>query len=134
MKIISLIATTVILIFALFTSNSLAKKSYYKCVFDKGTTTNFDSTPNGKSIKDTLNIVFENLDYNQKLGRMVSANGSGEVAIIANKTINFLELTSTGNMTLTTIFQDPKSKYNAVHSRHMDIFGAIVSQYYGVCS
>lgn len=134
MKITSLVFTTLILIFTLFSSNSFAKKSYYKCIFDKGTTTNFDSTPNGKSTKDTLNIVFENLDYNQKLGRMVSSNGSGEVAIIANKTINFIELTSSGNMTLTTIFQDPKSKYNAVHSRHMDIFGAIVTQYYGVCN
>lgn len=134
MKITSLAFTTLILIFTLFSSNSFAKKNYYKCIFDKGTTTNFDSTPNGKSTKDSLNIVFENLDYNQKLGRMVSSNGSGEVAIIANKTINFIELTSSGNMTLTTIFQDPKSKYNAVHSRHMDIFGAIVTQYYGVCN
>jgi len=125
---------TFISIFTLLTKNSSAKQLYYKCVFDKGATTNFDNAPNAKSVKDTLNIVFEDINYNQGKARQVGVNGSQEVLVHALTTINFMEVTGSGNMTFTTIFQNPKSRYNAVHSRHMDVFGPVVSQYYGICN
>ena len=125
---------TFISIFTLLTKNSSAKQLYYKWVFDKGATTNFDNAPNAKSVKDTLNIVFEDINYNQGKARQVGVNGSQEVLVHALTTINFMEVTGSGNMTFTTIFPNPKSRYNAVHSRHMDISGPIVSQYYGICN
>jgi len=125
---------TLISIFTLLAKNSSAKQLYYKCVFDKGATTNFDNAPNAKSVKDTLNIVFEDINYQEEKARQVSSNGSAEVLVYARTTVNFMEVTGSGNMTFTTIFPNPKSRYNAVHSRHMDIFGPVVSQYYGICN
>ena len=120
--------------FTLLTSSSFAQQTYYKCIFDKGSTTNFDRSPSAKSVSDKLNIVFENINYSKGIARQVGENGSAEVSVVGGNTINFFERTGSGNFTFTTIFRNSKSSYNAVHSRHIDLFGAIVSQYYGICN
>jgi len=91
-------------------------------------------TPSPEKIKVPLKLVFEDLDYNNNSGRMVGENGSAEVGLITTSNINIIEVTPSGNMTVTTIFLNPKNTYNAVHSRHIDMFGAVVSQYYGICN
>ena len=125
----------VLTLFTVFLPNkSFANQSYYKCVFDRGSSSDFDNTPNPKKIKVPLKLVFEDLDYNNATGRIVGDAGSTKVNVIKTNNINILEVTPIGNMTVTTIFLNPKNTYNAVHSRHIDSFGAIVSQYYGICN
>ena len=124
-----------VILFSFVLSNkSFAYLSYYKCVFDRGSSSDFDNTPSPEKIKVPLKLVFEDLDYNNNSGRMVGENGSAEIGLITTGNINIIEVTPSGNMTVTTIFLNPKNTYNAVHSRHIDMFGAVVSQYYGICN
>jgi|TARA_B110000967_G_C18471813_1_gene357768 hypothetical protein len=51
--------------------------------------------------------------------------------------INIIEVTGTGNITLTTIFNGLPNKEGlipVVNSRHTNMMGAFVSQYLGLCS
>ena len=72
------------------------------------------------------------LDSETEKAYMLGNVGTEEVSIIPNKdALNFIEVTATGNVMLTTIIW--KGGFS-IHSRHSIIFEvALPSQYYGHC-
>lgn len=75
-----------------------------------------------------LNLV---TDTNAKKSYMIGSNGSSEVhAIPNNNGVSFLEITSTGNVMVTSV----NNSGEAIHSRNTMMNNEIIpSQYYGKC-
>lgn len=98
-----------------------AKNITYKCEFKNN---------NGG---DTLSITFIEDDVAKK-SYMTGNAGTEEVFPVATPIQKaFIEVTSAGNITVTTIFTSKKIFGEAVHSRHMDVVGNASSQYFGTC-
>ena len=110
-----------------------------RCNFTDGVSTNFDS---GKPILGGggkfPDIVFDQINVAKGTGRFIGNAGAVDVNVFrGSESINIFESTPVGNMNLTTIFNDLPTKdgyFPVVHSRHLNMMGAFVSQYVGLCS
>jgi len=99
----------------------------YKCTYMK-----YSSIDGLKKVDSKFELNFL-LDPKSGKAYITGNSGSEEVNIILNKLgkgISFLEITGSGNVSVTTIDSDG----NSAHSRNMIISRKLIpSQYYGIC-
>lgn len=87
-----------------------------------------------------MEIVFDQIDKKNGTARMIGNNGAENViAIDGRDSVHLVEITASGNMNITTIFQQRDARRNSfagVHSRHVTLMsgGPLPSQYVGLCS
>ncbi len=76
------------------------------------------------------------VDTDTKKAYMLGDNGSTPVeCLVTSSQIFFVEKTSTGNITTTSLFMQDDGGCVVIHSRHMEVLGGILaSQYYGTCT
>ena len=83
-------------------------------------------------------ITFDQIDLEQNTAQLIGNAGSVPVHVINTpEMLSFLEITPSGNQILTSVFiLSPleSGKYPVVTSRHINVLGPIVSQYYGSCT
>jgi hypothetical protein len=89
--------------------------------------------------RDTLpETTYAALDFKNSRAQMIGRGGAGTVVLIAgSEALHFVELTPTGNQTVTTVFlgTSKRGSYPAIHSRHMNLIGQpSVSQFRGYCA
>jgi hypothetical protein len=84
---------------------------------------------------DSMQLTFAGIDIKRKAAQLIGNAGASDVTLLrGDNSFHFVESTATGNMAITTVFHPTKGgKIFAVHSRHMNLSGPIVSQYYGWC-
>lgn len=92
----------------------------------------------GNRSKDDLTLTIRDLDRNAGTATVVGNNGSERVRYrSASDQMQFVETTTTGNLTATTVFAPPESgkPMPVVHSRHIKLApGNIsISQFAGEC-
>lgn len=75
------------------------------------------------------------IDTSNSKAYMVGNNTTVEVSYLSSsRSLSFIESTPSGNLTTTTIFIDDDGECTAVHSRHIELMGAVLaSQFYGIC-
>lgn len=111
-----------ILVIALFSTPVFATTTF---------TCNFNVFADNEGLhEEELSLTFL-IDADAEKAYMIGNNGSSEVAhIYRGDGRSFIEITTTGNVMVTTITPDMK----AVHSRNSVMFGMLMpSQFYGVC-
>jgi len=113
----------------------------FRCNFTDGQITNFDSgVPTTKHESKFTELVYDQIDTVKKSARLIGNVGVAEVQVVeGSQLMHLVEITSSGNLNLTTIFFTDKSKlsgtYPVVHSRHLktSASGPLPSQYIGLC-
>lgn len=83
-------------------------------------------------------LIFDSINANQGTAKMIGNQGAEDVSVLFTSSgITFVEETSLGNLTFTTVFHQKPIGFNefaVIHSRHIDMLGVIIpSQYYGTC-
>ena len=75
------------------------------------------------------------VDTTTKKAYMVGNNSTVDVAFkVSPHSLSFIEPVPSGNLTATTVFVDNEGRCTAIHSRHMELMGAVLaSQFYGIC-
>lgn len=120
-------------------SDILFNSKTLKCEFTLGLTVDWDKgKPVYSESNSKMSFYFSGIDPNNETATMIGNGGSAEVVTFVNRSkgITFLEITPTGNLNLTTVFNallDGTNKYIAVHSRHVKIVAPLPSQYHGTC-
>ena len=113
----------------------------FRCNFTDGQITNFDSgAPSTKHESKFSELVFDQIDTTKKTARLIGNVGVAQVQVVeGNQVIHLVEITSSSNLNLTSIFFTDKSKLNGafpvVHSRHLktSFSSPLPSQYVGLC-
>lgn len=113
----------------------------FRCNFTDGQITNFDSgAPSTKHESKFAELVFDQIDTNKKTARLIGNVGVAQVQVVeGNQVIHLVEITSSGNLNITSIFFTDRSKLNGafpvVHSRHLktSFSSPLPSQYVGLC-
>lgn len=110
-----------------------------RCTFGPGASADWES---GKPFvkKDTFDTVlqFDAIDLKSKKARLIGNQGASDVAALGTPTgITFIEETSFGNLSITTVFSNYAKgtrDFVVVHSRHIGGLGSpLPSQYHGMC-
>ncbi|MBL0338859.1 MAG: hypothetical protein IPP67_06780 [Rhodospirillaceae bacterium] len=116
-----------------------------RCTFNiPGISAGWDSNGEFKSTKSDFStkpqdavIIFDNINQDKMTARMVGNNGASDVYVLSTeKSLSFLEITSSGNPILTTLFLSASLSdhtFPAVMSRHISIIQPVISQFYGTC-
>jgi hypothetical protein len=84
-------------------------------------------------------VIFDQINVKAGTARIISNNGAGSLtAILGDDSVHLLEITGSGNMNITTIYNPVNPKLNrnypVVHSRHVQTgAGPYPSQYIGTC-
>ena len=131
--IIYLMIKFIILSLILMTSNLFAEETSFKCEYEYGYGTSVES---GNFKSEIDNASNESLDAiytvnaSEGTAKIISSFESSALSIPGPSSIHIIEITDRGNMNTTTIFLP---SLEAVHSRHVDLLGMFVSQYYGKC-
>jgi hypothetical protein len=83
--------------------------------------------------KEKLSLIYDSIDVPQRSARLIGNAGATDVYVfLTDEGLHFLEITASGNVTLTTAFKS--SGRPAAHSRHVNLdSGPVVSQYHGHC-
>ena len=113
----------------------------FRCNFTDGQITNFDSgAPSTKHESKFAELVFDQIDTTKKTARLIGNVGVAQVQVVeGNQVIHLVEITSSSNLNLTSIFFTDKSKqsgaFPVVHSRHLKTSPSspLPSQYIGLC-
>jgi hypothetical protein len=110
----------------------------FRCNFSDGVSTNFDKGhPQQADGGNFTAILFDQINEETGTGRLIGNAGAVNVLVLSGyQAINIIESTQGGNMTITTIFNGLPTKdglFPVVHSRHLNMVGAFVSQYVGLC-
>jgi len=109
----------------------------FSCNFESGLFTSFENGAPESEPSGELSFVFASVDLEKGSAQMVGNNGAADVFLLAgSRTLHFLEQTPTGNLNVTTIYQDRSDNGHliAVHSRHVGVEGdPWMSQYWGTC-
>ena len=110
-----------------------------RCTFGPGASADWES---GKSFvkEDKFDAVlqFDVIDLKTKKARLIGNQGASDVAALVTPAgVTFIEETSFGNLSITTVFSDyAKGTHDfvVVHSRHIGGLGSpLPSQYHGTC-
>ena len=112
----------------------------FRCNFTDGQITNFDTgAPTTKHDSKFTELVYDQIDTVKKSARLIGNVGVAEVQVVeGSQLLHLVEITSSGNLNLTTIFFTDKSKlsgtYPVVNSRHLktSASGPLPSQYIGL--
>lgn len=109
-----------------------------RCEFPVGVATDWDSgSPIGE--KTSLNgpLVFDSIDHKANSARLIGNVGASDLLLLATvDSLTFIEVTSTGNVNVTTVFSYYAKRtrdFIVVHSRHVSIVQPFPSQYHGTC-
>lgn len=119
--------------------SELAAAKTLRCTFPTG---NFGAWDEGKfstgKTTDTMTSVFHSIDRGEGTARLIGNVGAEDVMVVG---LNFVEVTTSGNMNITTVFPIqvqsktgkgglPKRGFAAVLSRHFYGFdNAVPTQY-----
>ncbi len=120
------------LLLAAFAGQAHAAPRSIKCEFNDGVFRSWSETT--KLVRDGLSLVFDSINANKGTARLIGNAGTADVMVAASTGhINFIEMTGSGNMNLTSVYVF-KSEMRAVHSRHVgSAERPMFSQYYGTC-
>lgn len=129
------------LIIILLSSVVQAQTLSVRCKFVEGQVTNFEGgSPETVRKNDFSDMVFDQIDLSTNTARLIGNIGTETVrAIKGLDSVHLIEVTSSGNINITTIFflAAVKAPFNlpVVHSRHVNILGKpLPSQYVGLCT
>ena len=116
----------------------MADSLSFNCKFSDGISTNFDSgSPKSKDGGNFPDTIYDQINPKEGTGRLIGNVGAVDVMVLQGyQSVNIVEITPVGNMTFTTIFNGLPNKdglFPVVHSRHLNMMGAFVSQYVGLC-
>ena len=116
----------------------MADSLSFNCNFSDGISTNFDSgSPKSKDGGNFPDTIYDQINPKEGTGRFIGNAGAVDVMVHQGyQSLNIVEITPVGNMTVTTIFNGLPNKddlFPVVHSRHPNMMGAFVSQYVGLC-
>lgn len=122
-------------------SNDLMNATSYECKYDIGSTPNIENGRFKTEIKnnETMKISFDSINHKTSTAIINGNNGQEKVMIVTrddNKAISFIEITYTGNIIVTTIYNTKNNHNNffSSHSRNISLGGhPIPSQWYGSC-
>jgi hypothetical protein len=117
----------------------MADSFSFNCKFSDGIATNFDTgSPESQDGGNFTDIIYDQISPKEGTGRIIGNAGAEDVMVHQGyQSVNIIEITPVGNMTLTTIFNGLPNKdglFPVVHSRHPNMMGAFVSQFVGLCS
>jgi hypothetical protein len=90
-----------------------------------------------KVLNEKLDLTFAGLNPQQGKAQLIGNAGASDLRFWKGAwTWNFVEVTDTGNVTTTTVFDASNGKdFPAVHSRHTSVVGEpLPSQYRGICA
>jgi hypothetical protein len=108
------------------------------CQFPQGVLSNFEKIWSSKSLSENFQLIIAAIDRAGGKAQLIGNAGAADLIVVDGGTVlNFLEITPTGNSTLTSVFlkRTPDDKFPAVHARHMSMIGnAVVSNYRGLCT
>ncbi len=126
-------------------ANELVAVKTLRCSFDVGFTAEYNDKLKVKNVEkdqkpfSDTDIVYDSIDPKSGTARVIGRIGTETVAILlGDKVIHFLEITETGNLVATSVFQIENAKaYPVIMSRHIgSILGddsPIISQNFGTC-
>jgi hypothetical protein len=109
-----------------------------KCLFERGafSTVNPKNGFASEPTNNKMELTFAALNPTQGTAQLVGNVGASNVSLIDGAAgISFVEVTPTGNITLTTVYTtEVNGRFVAVHSRHMGAADRpMVSQIFGSC-
>jgi hypothetical protein len=116
--------------------------SKVKCSFGSGILTEFDSGEARSIIQtsgDLNDLVFDQINSDSNKAKRIGNSGAVDVTVFrGTETVNFLETTASGNLTLTAIYRmenlSSRGFAFAVHTRHFAVGNHFIpSQYWGSC-
>ncbi|MBC7625278.1 MAG: hypothetical protein H7232_18075 [Aeromicrobium sp.] len=86
---------------------------------------------------DKFQLLYDAIDARAGTARLIGNLGASEVKVIERAgRLTFIEVTASGNVTLTTVYRTgAAAPYPAIHSRHVGLLTEPWgSQMYGTCS
>lgn len=93
--------------------------------------------PTARISRDSLELIFDQVDVAKGTGRLVGNQGGADVTVIAGRdAITIIEPLQSGVMHATVIYsaQNSSGHFKVVHSRHPSVRGhPLPSQMYGAC-
>ena len=122
----------IILSLILMTSNLFAEETSFKCEYEYGYSTSVESgnfKSEIESSNESLDAIYT-VNASEGTAQIISSFETSALSIPGPSSIHIIEITDRGNINTTTIFLP---SLEAVHSRHVDLLGMFVSQYYGKC-
>ena len=137
---------TIITLLMMVSSYSFGQTISVRCKFSHGQATNFDKgkpTTSRVPGSDMPDLVFDQVDAQKGTARLIGNQGAADVMVdrAGNDTIHLIEMTGSGSLNTTTIYQLNANKgashqYPVVHSRHINSMSSMSpypSQYLGTC-
>jgi len=119
------------------TKSDFDKIETFRCSFPQGISTEWKG---GKVVQKPTSykkdLIFTEINRKTKIAFLIGNLGKSRLHIILGvDVIHFLELTGSGNLITLSVFRKKllNGKYPAVYSRHVDLYGPIISQFYGEC-
>lgn len=138
MHVVQLLTAALFLLLTAHDVSSQPQPKAFVCVFAGAQFSTFDAEWNVKANSDRLELTFAAIDAKNSRAQLIGNQGAETVLVsVGDHTINFLEITASGNQNLTTVFfkRAKSGLFPAVHSRHIAILGEpTVSHYRGYCS
>ena len=120
-------------------TQKLSSTKTFRCSFVSSVSADMDKdTPRPAVSRDTLELVFDQLDHRAGTGRLIGNHGGSDVNVMsAREAVTILEPLGSGVMHVTVIYlgQTTDGRFKAVHSRHTALPGGqpFPSQFYGSC-
>jgi hypothetical protein len=113
----------------------------FQCEYDKVTISDTLNGGNPNIKNERFSLTFTNLDRRNNEATVTGNIGSSKISLINGQgIITFIEITNTGNVMTTSVYDVVKNSgtmginYYSVHTRnYMSIKSSITSQYYGNC-
>lgn len=113
-----------------------AEPRAFVCKFIEGTVARYNRTWAAEDTSGGLDLIFAGINAQQGKAELVGNAGVSDVGFWKGETTwNFMEVTNSGNVMITTIFNSPVAQsYPSVHSRHTSLGGIpLPSTYRGSC-
>ena len=134
---VTVVAATALFIF-LGNRAFAAEPRAFICKFTQGAAARYDEAEwSVKVLNEKMDLTFASLNSQQGKAQLIGNARASDVQFWKGAwTWNFVEVTDTGNVMTTTVFDRSNGKdFPAVHSRHTSVAGEpLPSQYRGDCS
>jgi hypothetical protein len=134
---VTVVAATALLA-SLGTAAFATEPKAFVCKFTQGASARYDEAEwSVKVLNEKLDLTFAGLNPQQGKAQLIGNAGASDLRFWKGAwTWNFVEVTDTGNVTTTTVFDASNGKdFPAVHSRHTSVVGEpLPSQYRGICA
>jgi hypothetical protein len=131
------LAAVALLVCATEPSRAQQRPKAFVCHFSGGVASVYDSQWQTEPIQEGMDLTFTAFDTAKARAQLLGVLGASEVLMAwGANSVSFVETTTTGDLTLTTIFlhAGKGSPHPAIHSRHIAASGeAVSSQLRGRC-